>query len=226
MDLITTAHADRPELDMALTQDLLDGVARGERGELMRVYRPGPTLAFGRSDRGRPGFDAAWRIGEAHGRTPVIRLAGGHAAAYDQDCLILESFSPHERSAPGAIESRFAAMADLITLTLARLGVALELGELPREYCAGRYSLHLPSGPKVAGVAQRVLTRASLTTAVLVVGGGSALRALLAEVYAALDLPLDLSTAGAVDDQHPGITAERVARAVLDGLADQARLAS
>ncbi len=40
MDLITTAHADRPELDMALTEQLLTAVARGETPETMRVDPP------------------------------------------------------------------------------------------------------------------------------------------------------------------------------------------
>lgn len=36
---------------MALTDQLLAAVNRGEAGELLRVYRPGPRVAFGRSDR-------------------------------------------------------------------------------------------------------------------------------------------------------------------------------
>jgi octanoyl-[GcvH]:protein N-octanoyltransferase len=89
------------------------------------------------------------------------------------------------------------------------------LGELPGEYCPGRVSLHLRSGPKVAGVAQRVLARASLTTAVVVVAGGDALRATLTDVYAALDLPVDADAAGAVSDTHPNITSERVLHMIL-----------
>jgi octanoyl-[GcvH]:protein N-octanoyltransferase len=214
MDLVTTAHPDRPELDMALTEQLLRAAARGERPETMRVFRPGPTVAFGRLDRNRAGFDEACRIALAHGRAPVVRLGGGHAAAYDRDCVIVEVIRRHERSG-FELESRFAGLAEMISWTLAKLGVTLQLGELPNEYCAGRFSLHLPSGPKVAGVAQRILTRASLTTAVIVVSGGDTLRAVLADVYAALDLPFDPDTAGALTDRYPDVTCELVQQTII-----------
>ena len=38
-----------PALDMAISQAVLEAVARGEPGAL-RIYRPAPTLAFGRLD--------------------------------------------------------------------------------------------------------------------------------------------------------------------------------
>jgi octanoyl-[GcvH]:protein N-octanoyltransferase len=219
MDLLTTSHLDRPKLDMTLTGTLLEAVAQGRTPDTIRVFRPGPTLAFGRLDRARPGFGEACRVASAHGRTPVVRWGGGHAAAYDSECLIVEVLRRHDRSAISGLEDRFRDMVDLVRRALARFGVNLELGELPREYCPGRYSLHLPSGPKVAGVAQRVLTRASLTTAVVVVGGANTLRSALGDVYAALDLPLDIRTAGAVTDQHPEVDCDLVRQSVIDGAA-------
>jgi octanoyl-[GcvH]:protein N-octanoyltransferase len=223
MDLLTTAHSDRPELDMELTGTLLDAVARGDAPDTIRVFRPGPTVAFGRSDRIRTGFDEACRVAVAHGRTPVVRLGGGHAAAYDSECLVVEVLRRHNRRAISGLESRFLDMVDLVQRGLAGLGVTLDVGELPWEYCPGRYSLHLPSGPKVAGAAQRVLTRASLTTAVIVVGGANALRRALADVYAALDLPLDIRTAGAVADRHPEISCDLVQQAIIDSAAARFR---
>jgi hypothetical protein len=71
----------------------------------------------------------------------------------------------------------------------------------------------------VAGIAQHVRTRASLTTAVVVVSGGEALRAVIAEVYEALELPLDVATVGAVSDQHPEISCEPVERALVQSVA-------
>ena len=219
MDIVTTAHPERPELDMELTGTLLRAIARGDAHETIRVFRPGPTLAFGRLDRARAGFAEAWRVALAHGRTPVVRWGGGHAAAYDSECVVVEILRRHERQAVSGLEDRFLGMVDLIQQALATLGVNLELGELPGEYCPGLYSLHLPSGPKVAGVAQRVLTRASLMTAVVVVGGADALRATLADVYAALGLPLDLRTVGAVTDGHPDVTCGLVKQAIVGSAA-------
>ena len=200
---------------MELTEQLLHAVADDDRPAIMRVFRPGPTLAFGRLDRLREGFDYACRIAESHGRTPVVRLGGGHAAAYDRDCLIVEFIRPHECMAAGR-EPRFREMVDVISSTLAGIGVEVQMGELSREYCPGKYSLHLPHGPKVAGVAQRIIGRASLTTAVVVVGGGDGLRAVLADVYAALKLPLELCTVGAVTDRHPEMDCETVREAIVD----------
>jgi octanoyl-[GcvH]:protein N-octanoyltransferase len=215
MDLLTIAHRDCPDLDMTLTATLLEAVARGDAPDTLRVFRPGSTLAFGRLDRARAGFDDACRVAIAHGRTPVVRLAGGHAAAYDSKCLIVEALRRHERGAMSELETRFRDMVDLVQQGLADLGVKLEVGELPAEYCPGRFSLHLPHGPKVAGVAQRVLTRASLTTALIVIAGATALRRTLADVYAALELPFDRRTAGAVTDHHAEIHCELAERAII-----------
>lgn len=211
---------------MELTGRLLDAVAQGNAPNTMRVFRPGSTLAFGRSDRARRGFAEASRVASAHGWTPVVRWGGGHAAAYDFECLIVEVLRRHELRAVSELENRFLDMVDLIQRALAGLGVNIELGELEREYCPGRYSLHLPSGPKVAGAAQRVLTRASLTTAVVVVGGANTLRETLADVYEALGLPLDIRTVGAITDRYPDVNCDLVQQAIIDSAAEKYRIAS
>jgi lipoate-protein ligase A len=220
MDLLTIAHPEQPAFDMALTGALLYAVARERAPETVRIFRPGPTLAFGRMDRRRAGFVDACRAALAHGRKPVVRLGGGHAAAYNHDCVLVEVVRRHEHSLGGS-EDRFADMVGLVQEALARLGVVLELGELPGEYCPGRYSLHLPSGPKVAGVAQRVLRHASLTTAVIVVRGGDTLRDTLNDVYDALELPLDTRATGAVSDHQPHVTVDLAAQVVLETAADR-----
>jgi len=216
LELLTTAHPEHPELDMELTGTLLSTVARGDAPDTIRVFRPGPTVAFGRLDRARPGFEDARVVAARHGRTPVLRWGGGHAAAYDSECVIVEVLVRHDRGGISGLQTRFLAMAETIQRVFDGLDVPLELGELPGEYCPGRYSLHIPAGPKVAGVAQRVLARASLTTAVVVVGGGEELRTVIRDVYAALDLPLDVATAGAVTDHYPNINASLVQRAIIE----------
>jgi hypothetical protein len=61
MRLLRAAHPHDPLLDMALSAALLERVAAGA-DEVARVFRPGPTMAFGRLDALRPGFpDAATR---------------------------------------------------------------------------------------------------------------------------------------------------------------------
>ena len=213
MDLLTVAHPDEPALDMALTQALLDAVARGGGGKAIRVFRPGATLAFGRLDRLRPGFAQACRVAVAHGYEPLVRLAGGRAVAYDPDCVLVELVRPQPRIV-GGLEERFAELAGLLHDALKAEQIEVEMGERPGEYCPGRYSLHLPGGPKIAGIAQRVVLGASLTTAVLVVRGGEALRATIVDVYAGLDLDVDGKSAGALSDHHPGVSAADIAQRI------------
>ena len=62
----------------------------------------------------------------------------------------------------------------------------------------------------MAGIAQRVIRGASLTAAALIVEGGPALRAVIADVYEALELSVDLSVAGALADGRLAVTADAV----------------
>jgi lipoate-protein ligase A len=76
-------------------------------------------------------------------------------------------------------------------------------------------------GPKVAGIAQRVVKGASLTTGVLAVGSPELLRAVTADVYSTLGLPLDVSTVGAINDRYPGIEAGAVADMIIERASTQ-----
>ena len=53
-------------------------------------------------------------------------------------------------------------------------------------------------------------------TAVIVLGGADALRGTLADVYATLDLPLDIETVGAVADRHPEVDCDFAQRTIID----------
>lgn len=213
MRLISDAHRADPQADMALTGALLEKVAAGTAEETVRVFRPGPTVAFGRLDRLRPGFAQAWAVAVKHGWTPVLRWAGGHAAAYGPGCVVAEVIR-RQQQAIGGLEERFQELAEIVRETVAQLGIDLKVGELPREYCPGRFSLHLPDGPKVAGVAQRVIRGASLTTTALTVEDGPGLRSVISDIYAALELPVDPMMAGALDEANRNISVEDVLEAL------------
>jgi hypothetical protein len=60
-----------------------------------------------------------------------------------------------------------------------------------------------------------VLRRASLLAASVAVSGADRLRAVLVDVYDALELDMDPATVGAVADEVPGVGVEEVSRAVL-----------
>ncbi len=219
MELVRDRHPEDPVAEMAFSEALLRAVAAGARGPCARVFRPGATLAFGRRDALLPGFAPAQEAARTHGYVPVVRLGGGHAAGYDEGAVVVELVTVQERVGTG-IEARFAALAALLEDALRAVGVTTVTGELPGEYCPGRWSLHAEgSTVKLAGIAQRSIRGAALTTAVVVVEGGARLRAALVDVYAALGLTWDPATAGALEDVRPGVGAADVEAAVVDALA-------
>ncbi len=187
------------------------------------MFRPGPTLAFGRLDALLPGFAGATAAARRLGYTPVVRSAGGHAAVYDEQSLVVEHVTA-EADVTAGLQARFEAQSALLRDALAGLGADARIGELAGEYCAGAHSINLGGRIKVVGIAQRAIRHGALTTAVIVVGGGGRLRRAVAEVYARLGLDVDPATAGALDDELPGVTAERVAEVVVAAFAASADL--
>jgi octanoyl-[GcvH]:protein N-octanoyltransferase len=211
-----------PVLDIAISHALLVEVAGGRRPDALRVYRPGPTAAFGRLDALLPGFERACAAALDHGFTPVLRSAGGHAALFDERCVVVEHVT-HERDATAGLQARFEDRSARVGDALRSLGADARIGELAGEYCPGEYSVNVGGHAKVAGVAQRMVRHGAATSAVVVVGGGARLRAAIADVYGALELPVDVAAAGAVDEHVAGAGVEQVERALLDAYdADQA----
>jgi lipoate-protein ligase A len=210
-----------PALDIARSHATLLRVSRGELPSLTRVYRPAATLAFGRLDARRAGYVAAAAAARAHGFAAVMRLAGGQAAAYDEQSLVVERFL-----GPGAagddLHVRFADMTALIVGALRDLGVDARHGELPGEYCPGRHSVNSRGTLKVAGAAQRVVRDAAMVSAVIVVGNGAAVRDVLTDVYAALEIAWRPETAGSLDEHHPALTVDDVEEAILAALGGDA----
>jgi octanoyl-[GcvH]:protein N-octanoyltransferase len=221
--LLRDSFPERPALDIAVSHALLTRVANGELDATLRLYRPGPTLAFGRLDALRPGFRRAGAAAREHGLEPVVRLAGGHAAAYHEDALIYEEITPQPDVTAG-LHERFREGAALLADALDGLGVDARVGEIPGEYCAGAYTVSASGRVKLVGVAQRAVRVAALLTAFVVVAGGDRLRAALIEVYRELDLEWDPRTAGALDDVLPGASMAGVEQALLTARAHDREL--
>ena len=217
MRLLRAAHPRDPLLDMALSAALLERVAAGA-DEVARVFRPGPTMAFGRLDALRPGFSEAAAAARRHGYAPVLRLGGGHAAGYDDGAVVVELITREPVVAEG-IERRFAEGTALVAGALRVAGVDARIGELAGEYCPGAWSVHA-GGVKLAGTAQRSVRGASLLAAVVLVKHGERLRAALVDVYAALGIAFDPGTAGAAQDVVPGIDVGSVETALLAALGE------
>ncbi|TLM87521.1 lipoate--protein ligase family protein [Pseudarthrobacter sp. NamE5] len=215
--------------DLEFGLELLSRARNGETGPLLRLYRPAPTVAFGQRDTRLPGFEAAAQACRANGFEPLVRRAGGRAAAYHQGTLVVDHIEPDADAIAGS-KTRFGYFADLFAQALRRVRIQAAVGEIPGEYCPGEFSVH-GTDPvdskrriKLVGTAQRVVAGGWLFSSVIVVENSAPIRKVLTDSYAALGLDWDPATAGAVDDLVPGVDVAAVEEALLATYAGHAIL--
>ncbi|WP_320535723.1 lipoyl protein ligase domain-containing protein [Pseudarthrobacter sp. IC2-21] len=215
--------------DLEFGLELLTLARTGGIGPALRLYRPAPTVAFGQRDTRLPGFEAAAEACRDHGFEPLVRKAGGRAAAYHEGTLVVDHVMPEADAIAGS-KSRFAFFGELLAQTLRDVGVQAAVGEIPGEYCPGEFSVHgtHPADPtrqvKLVGTAQRVVSGGWLFSSVIVVENSAPIRAVLTDTYAALGLDWEPATAGAADDLVPGLTVQAVEDAVVASYAAHASL--
>jgi octanoyl-[GcvH]:protein N-octanoyltransferase len=200
--LVRESSPRSPALDVALSHALVEQVSEGVLGPVLRIYRPAPTLAFGRLDALRPGFPAATAAARSHGFEPVVRAPGGHAVAYHAGCLVVDELLPHADPIAG-MQERFRRSAETLAEALRELGVDSRVGRIAGEFCPGEHTVSARGAVKLVGSAQRVVRHASLLASSIAVTGAVALRAVLEDVNAALELEWDPATAGGVADEVP-----------------------
>ena len=116
------------------------------------------------------------------------------------------------------IRDSFEAEASLVTEALRGLGVDARIGEVPGEYCPGRWSVNEGGRMKLTGTGQRVIHGGAHVGTVVVVEDAASIRTVLTPVYAALGLDWDPATVGAVADEVPGVTVAEVADALVPRL--------
>jgi lipoate-protein ligase A len=223
MLLFRDAFPEDPALELAVDHALLQRAARDGSEAMLRVHRPAATVAFGRLDALRPGFAAAAAAARAHGFEPALRSPGGHAAAYDGGSLCIEHITPQPVAFDG-LHERFRDAAELIAGALRGMGADVGVGEVPGEYCPGTWSVHAGGRIKIAGTAQRVVRGAALLGVSLVVTGGARVRDVLRDVNGALGLDWDPATAGALEDELPGVAVADVEAAVIGAYAGRGPL--
>lgn len=207
-------------LDVAIGHAILSAVSAGDLGPTLRLHVPGAMVAFGRADRVTTGYEAAVRAAKAHGFAPVERLAGGRAAVFHEKTLAFSLALPVEEPKSG-IHDRFEVVATLMASAFESLGIDARIGEVPGEYCPGRWSVNVGGKVKVMGVGQRLVRRAAHIGGVVVVDDGDRVRDVLIPVYRALGLDWDPRTAGALADRSPGITPDLVAETIESGFAQR-----
>lgn len=204
-----------PSLEVAVSHALVERVNEGALSDVLRLYRPAPTVAFGRLDALRPGFVAAAAAARAHGFEPVLRAPGGHAVAYHEGCLGIDEVIGEADPIAG-MHDRFGRSSELLAGALRGLGVDSRVGRVPDEFCPGDFTVNARGAVKLVGTAQRVVRHASLLAGSVVVRDADRLREVLRDVYRALDLDWDPRTAGGVADEVAGVTVDDVECAVLE----------
>ena len=175
----------------------MERVAAGELPETLRLIQTGRVVAFGKRDKLAPGYDAAVAAARELGFGSVLRLGGGRAAVFHEQTLELAHAVPDDDAQRG-IRDRFEATAELVADALAGLGVDARVGEVPGEYCPGRWSVNAGGTLKLAGVGQRVISGAAHVGTVIVADGADSIGRVLKPVYAALELDWNPATVGAV----------------------------
>jgi octanoyl-[GcvH]:protein N-octanoyltransferase len=220
LHVLHDSFPDDPALDAALSRATLERVAAGELPETLRLGRPGRVVAFAKRDALAPGYPEAVAAARAAGFGAVLRLAGGRAAVFHRGTLELAHAVPDPDPRPG-IHSRFEAEASLVAEALKSLGIDARVGEVPGEYCPGRWSVNADGRRKLAGTGQRVIHGGAHVGTVVVADGGESIRAVLEPVYTALELDWDPATVGAA--QRPW---EEVRDAVREAYATRYELVS
>lgn len=215
--------------DLEFGLDVLAMARTGRIGPTLRLYRPKPTVAFGQRDTRLPGFEAAAEACREHGFEPLVRKAGGRAAAYHEGTLVVDHVEPHADAIAGS-KGRFGFFGELLAQALRNAGVQAAVGEIPGEYCPGEFSVHGtdPHDPvhqvKLIGTAQRVVAGGWLFSSVIVVEDSASIRGVLTDSYAALGLEWDPATAGAVNDLVPGVDVKAIEDSVISTYAGLASL--
>ncbi|HCN21797.1 MAG TPA: lipoate--protein ligase, partial [Arthrobacter bacterium] len=172
---------------------------------------------------------AAAQACREHGFEPLVRKAGGRAAAYHEGTLVVDHVMPHADAIAGS-KDRFSFFGELLAQALRTVGVQAAVGEIPGEYCPGEFSVYGTDPAdaarriKLIGTAQRVVSGGWLFSSVIVVENSAPIRSVLTDSYAALGLDWDPATAGAANDLVPGLTVQDVQDAVIAAYAGHASL--
>src|SRR4051812_18051327 len=123
-------------LEISVSHALMLRVAAGELPSALRLSRPVPTVAFGKLDTLRPGSRAAADAARRHGYEPVLRMPGGHAAAYHHQSLGIDVAYAVSDPVPGT-HDRFREVGERLAGALAPLGPPSPPGGGPGGYRPG-----------------------------------------------------------------------------------------
>ncbi|GMR02623.1 MAG: hypothetical protein BMS9Abin20_0965 [Acidimicrobiia bacterium] len=206
-------------LDTAMSRAILQRVGTGDLPETLQVGMPHRVLAFGKHDALADGFPDAVATAVERGYDPTVRIAGGRAVVFHPG-IVRFAWTVPERDPALTMHDRFKLAANAVIASLATFGVESEVGELPNEYCAGAYSVHLRDGGKVMGVGQRLSRTAAQVGGMIAVDDAASINSVLVPIYRSLDIPLDPGATASVAEAatvDPESMADELARQLAAG---------
>jgi lipoate-protein ligase A len=206
LKLITGPNFLDPHEDNSIAPRLLKYSAEKFAGSYARIYRPQRTVAFTSRDISTPGYSEAVKRAEELGFTAVKRSPGGRAVAYHEESVVFDLLS-HDPDPHRFINERFEAIGNIFVETFARLGIDTHLGELPREFCPGKYSV-VTNRIKLVGTAQRIIQGAWMIGACVIIRNTEPVREVLDHVYRAMNVDMDPGTVGSLEACNPMLTTE------------------
>lgn len=199
LHLVTGDLTGDAALDTAISRAILQRVTIGDLGETLQVGTPHRVAAFGKHDTLSDGFAEAVAIARDHGFDPTVRIAGGRAVVFDPR-IIRFAWTMASPEPATDMHRRFRRLATAVVDALDAHGVDAAIGEIPNEYCAGEYSVHVLGTRKVMGVGQRLTRSAAQIGGMIVMDGAGDVNDVLVPVYEALGVPMDPAATGAVSD--------------------------
>jgi octanoyl-[GcvH]:protein N-octanoyltransferase len=171
---------------------------------ILRFRRPRPTAAFSPQDTTHPDYEDIKERARARGFEPIERGTGGRLTLFDENALGITIIAPH--AAPhGQMIKRYEILSNAIAKGLQNLGIDARVGELPNEYCPGKYSVNAEGRIKLVGVAQRMNQRCLQMGAIVSVHRSEEACAGIAEAYRGMGLNFDPLTYGAITDLHSSL---------------------
>lgn len=186
---------------------------------ILRFRTPRPTAAFSPQDASHISYEQAKAVALGHGFEPVERGTGGRLTMFDEHALAITLIWPHADPHLHMMQ-RYEIFSGAIAGALAKLGIDARVGELPNEYCPGKFSINSAGQVKLVGIAQRMNRRCFQMGAIIAVDRSDKACAGIAEAYRTMALPFDPDTYGGIRDTAPNVTYDDVRSSMISAITE------
>lgn len=197
----------------------LTNLKAGNEG-ILRFRRPQPTAAFSSQDTSHPNYQRAKEQALANGFTPIERGTGGRLSIFDEGALALTLIAPHSNPHEHTMR-RYELFAGAIVGAISNLGIDARIGELPNEYCPGKFSINAQGRFKLVGVAQRMNRRGYQMGAIIAIERSDRACSAITDAYRTMALSFDPNTYGAISDLRVGLDYHEICQALVQSIVDE-----